>query len=424
MRIHAVMIVKNEEKNIRNCLLAAAPFVDAMVIADTGSSDRTKEIIREMERLPGGPAVSLYDFQWVGDFSAARNFALEKSDALGADYNLVLDADEYLLSNAYPERFRKPAGTHCDRTALEAFIERMTAQHGRAWIGCLGLFDILGDAADAAAEGGKHPAWHAEPPAPDFPRSLEIENWDVEQDFFFNPRILPAGVRYRGRVHEQPGDGSQKLIASPLRAEHFGYLPGSRKAERNLPYLEKEYQDHPEDPYVLFQLASTLGSTGKTEESLRIFRKFYAAVQNRSDSELGFRFRGVMKYLYLLLNDSNVTSLEEARRVIEAETARDVYTKSPDFWYYQGLFWLRYVSLNTEKNISFLPNIPASFAKCLQLGEENRLEGDVGTGSFKALYQLGVWFESTGDRKSAEEFYAASARMGFGPAREALQRLY
>ena len=88
MKINLVMIVKNEERSLRKCLQAAAGLVDQMIVVDTGSSDRTKSIAEDM-------GARIFDFDWVDDFSAARNFALEQSDG---DWNLVLDGDEYLKS--------------------------------------------------------------------------------------------------------------------------------------------------------------------------------------------------------------------------------------------------------------------------------------------------------------------------------------
>lgn len=86
MKLNLVMIVKNEERSLRKCLKAARGLVDEIIIADTGSTDRTVSIAREM-------GARVVDFVWINDFGAARNFALEQSDA---DWNLILDADEYL----------------------------------------------------------------------------------------------------------------------------------------------------------------------------------------------------------------------------------------------------------------------------------------------------------------------------------------
>ena len=90
------MIVKNEEKHLARCLHSVKPVVDEIVIVDTGSTDRTKEI-----GVAFGAHVA--DFPWVDDFSKARNFALSQASG---DWILVLDADEILSARDH-DKFRK-----------------------------------------------------------------------------------------------------------------------------------------------------------------------------------------------------------------------------------------------------------------------------------------------------------------------------
>ena len=59
--------VKNEEKSLKKCLSKVAPFVDEIIIADTGSKDNTKDIALEFTD-------KIYDFKWCNDFSKARNY--------------------------------------------------------------------------------------------------------------------------------------------------------------------------------------------------------------------------------------------------------------------------------------------------------------------------------------------------------------
>lgn len=92
--ISLCMIVKNEEKVLGRCLSCLCGLVDEMVIVDTGSSDRTKEIAAQYTD-------KIYDFQWVDDFAAARNFAFSKASG---DYIYSADADE-ILDKANQERF-------------------------------------------------------------------------------------------------------------------------------------------------------------------------------------------------------------------------------------------------------------------------------------------------------------------------------
>ena len=84
--ISLCMIVKNEEKNLERCLSSYAPLMDEIIVVDTGSTDRTKEIAARFTD-------KVYDFKWVDDFSAARNFSFEKASC---DYIFSADADEVL----------------------------------------------------------------------------------------------------------------------------------------------------------------------------------------------------------------------------------------------------------------------------------------------------------------------------------------
>lgn len=80
------MIVKNEEAVLERILSPVSEIVDEILIADTGSSDRTKELAGQYTSL-------VFDFPWCNDFSAARNFLVEK---VHTDYWMWLDADDIL----------------------------------------------------------------------------------------------------------------------------------------------------------------------------------------------------------------------------------------------------------------------------------------------------------------------------------------
>jgi len=88
------MIVKNEEKILERCLKSIADLADEIIIADTGSTDRTKEIAARFTE-------HVYDFLWTDDFSEARNFVFSKASM---EYIYSADADE-VLSPENRERF-------------------------------------------------------------------------------------------------------------------------------------------------------------------------------------------------------------------------------------------------------------------------------------------------------------------------------
>ena len=150
MKINLVMIVKNEERSLEQCLEQARGLVNEIVIADTGSTDRSVEIARKY-------GAKVWEYEWKDDFAAARNFALRHSDA---EWNLILDADEYLLP--------------CSRGKLERYIYDYSARYGGRWIGSL------------------------------LRRDFWKEEERKESSLTYLPRLLPRGACYFGIIHEQP----------------------------------------------------------------------------------------------------------------------------------------------------------------------------------------------------------------------------
>ncbi len=86
------MIVKNEEKYLRQCLTAIKPILNKvdceLIVVDTGSTDKTVEIAKKFTD-------KVLFFEWIGDFSAARNVSIE---AAQGEWFMFLDADDMFLS--------------------------------------------------------------------------------------------------------------------------------------------------------------------------------------------------------------------------------------------------------------------------------------------------------------------------------------
>lgn len=85
-RLAVLILTKNEEKNIADCVRNARQAADEVVVIDSGSTDKTVELAEQ-----SGAKVSYR--AWDDDFSAQRNFALTQT---GAEWVLYLDADERL----------------------------------------------------------------------------------------------------------------------------------------------------------------------------------------------------------------------------------------------------------------------------------------------------------------------------------------
>ena len=84
--VSVCMIAKNEEQYIEQCLRKLLRYNMEIIIVDTGSTDRTKEIAARYTD-------QLFDFAWCDDFSAARNYAVSKASN---NWILILDCDEYV----------------------------------------------------------------------------------------------------------------------------------------------------------------------------------------------------------------------------------------------------------------------------------------------------------------------------------------
>ena len=208
-RISACLIVKNEEAVLEKCLASLQGIVDEIVVVDTGSTDRTMEIARRFGAIEGY-------FEWIKDFSAARNHAL--SLATG-EWALWIDADEQL-----------------DPTCLDEFEKAVCRPH-------IGGFSI--EIVNYLDEGG------------------------TVTEFVHSPtrlfRRLP-GVEFSEPIHEQitPSLINLGLPWTPLpaaRIHHDGYreelVKSKDKVKRTLEMLEKAVASNPNDPFQLFNLANT-----------------------------------------------------------------------------------------------------------------------------------------------------------------------
>lgn len=85
-RISLCMIVKDEEEHLPRCLASVADVVDEIVVVDTGSQDHTVAVA-------AAHGARVFQIPWTGDFSAARNAAIDRATG---DWVLVLDADDEL----------------------------------------------------------------------------------------------------------------------------------------------------------------------------------------------------------------------------------------------------------------------------------------------------------------------------------------
>lgn len=347
-QLNLVMIARNEEKVIERCLSSVRPYVNDLIVVDTGSTDKTAEIAKQC-------GARVYNFKWSGHFAEARNFALSQSSSA---WNLVLDADEYIDS--------------IDIKALGHFMANYSGTK------TVGRIEVI---------------------------SETRQNGEINIAKDYVPRILPAGVQYSGRIHEQI-DAFYKRINIPVSVLHDGYLKGS-KGERNIPLLLRELQDQPHHPYYLFQLAKEFKGLGEVTEACSYFEKAYTRLTGRER----YAPNVVVEYIYALMD---LKQWDRAYELIELK--HSWLSGYPDFHFVRGLVLLDWIMIDPEHRISRLPDIESAYKRCLEIGETDRYDSVKGTGSYAALYNLGVYYEVLGKTEDALHCFKRSAQTGYDKA--------
>ncbi len=216
--------------------------------------------------------------------------------------------------------------------------------------------------------------------------------------------------RYEGSIHEQlVGPGS--IGDTGLAVVHSGYRPEvlARKgtSDRNLRLLRAELASKPEDPYLNYQLGKTLLVGGRAAEALP---PFAIALAHLAPST-GYASALVCDYGYALKGAGRPA---DALALIQRFLPQ--FADYTDLWFLRGLCHLA---------LGHAREMTASFERCLALGEASQYATVRGVGTFRPLYNLGLFYELAGDPTKAREFYsrALAIQPSFGPAAERRERL-
>lgn len=278
--ISVCMIAKNEEQNIDKCLSPLKDMGFELIIADTGSTDGTKQLASHYTD-------HIYDFKWNNDFSAARNFSISKASN---DWILVVDFDEYfqtgniqnlLLCAASHEREIGTITRHNPCNLLSGQTSVMTEQVAR----------------------------------------------------FFNRKYN----HYQGIIHEQvfPVDGSNPVYYPiDISFYHHGYEDENtltQKAERNLRLLLTTLEENPDDPYLLFQ-------TGKCYQVL----KDYDSACNYFDAGLSYDIDPALTYVQDMIESYGYCLLElkDYQTALSLANVYDIFASQADFVFLMGLIYM------------------------------------------------------------------------------------
>lgn len=225
--ISVCIIAKNEEKHIEECLRRLLPYGFEIIVTDTGSTDRTKEIAQKY-------ATKVLDFEWIDDFAAARNFCAENASN---NWILALDCDEYVNS-------------------FDLKLTRILMQKFARYTGVIRMKSLV------IKDSGED--------------SFSVD--DVTR--FYNKNFYA----YFYPIHEQicalnmsQREEMLSCFLMPMEVIHHGYALSKedmdKKQGRNLDLLYKNLEKNPDDVYTLFQIGQSLFIIGNYEESVEYYEK-------------------------------------------------------------------------------------------------------------------------------------------------------
>lgn len=208
--ISVCIIAKNEERYIEDCLRKLRPYGMEIVVTDTGSTDRTKEIAMKY-------ADKVLDFEWIDDFSAARNFCAKNASN---NWILSVDCDEYMQSINLKD--------------VRIFMQKFPRHTGM-----IHLTNLVNNDKGETYTGDN-----------------VVRFYNRNFYWYVNP------------IHEQlisikgpQSDIAEKCFLLPVEAIHHGYNISPeemrKKQQRNLDILYKSLEKNPNDPYTLFQIGQS-----------------------------------------------------------------------------------------------------------------------------------------------------------------------
>lgn len=271
--ISLCMIVKNESDLLGTCLESAKGVVDEIIVVDTGSTDHTKDIALSF-------GAKVYDFPWVHDFSAARNFAKEHATS---QWIIQLDADEYLTDHA--KGILKDTVHHAMEYALNIQIKNYNEQ---------------------------------------------TKNYVLHQ----YPRIyrnVPE-IRYHHRIHEQLLYDGKPIDTEETDVQiiHLGYtdeiVKKKNKKARNIRLLQEELRTNPKDGFMHFNLGNELMKANELKKALKHYQVAHKETMNSTIKTASIL--QITKALYQLK--------EYNQALMVLKDAKALYPDYTDLWLIEG----------------------------------------------------------------------------------------
>ena len=287
VRLSQCMIVKNEEKNIERALSWAKGVAFEQIVVDTGSTDRTVEIAESM-------GAKVYHFEWINDFSAAKNYAIEQATG---NWIAFLDADEY-----FPDEDVKTLMTLLRQIESDQNLRKLNSA-----LRC--------------------PIANVDDKGKPF--------LVVRQDRVFRN---VSEIRYSGKIHEMLITRDPIMEAPELTIIHTGYSQSAYaetgKAFRNVDLIREELNRDPDNATLKCYFADSLRATGDKND-VAYAEKLYREALESDQTILSELKQGA--YAYLIANYLDNEEENEADLSLCLKAYAE-FPENPDFCFFYGRY--------------------------------------------------------------------------------------
>ncbi|QQZ62197.1 glycosyltransferase family 2 protein [Paenibacillus sonchi] len=299
----------------------------------------------------------IFEYEWTNDFAAARNFALEQTTS---EWSLVLDADEYISNDCADE--------------IYSFITHSPA------IGQIKRID----------------------------KFMSKDGVSFEQSYI--SRLFPSSCRYSGKIHEQIVSDLPRVRVD-VEIQHDGYFE-KKKSDRNIPILLQVIEENPQDPYYYYQIAKEYRGIDEHDKTYASLKQAYSKITHKE----GYAPSLIVNFLYAIIASGH---LDEGLAIVEAE--QDFLSESADFYFVSALFLLELILSDPDQYSDLIPYIERFYLRALEIGETEQEGSVIGTGSFAAHHNLGVYYEVIGDTDKAKQQYLYAKGFDYAPSIERLK---
>lgn len=361
MKISLCMIVKNEEKNIVNCLERALKIVDEAVVVDTGSTDKTVQILKD--NYEENERVKIIEHEWENDFSKARNKSLEYATG---DWILVLDADERIF---------------CDRKKLEDFLN---SRDDEAYI--IPIYNIIDR------------------------ENIIISSTMVRLYKNDNPI-------YKGAIHEQIFINGKSYIGDIIdgnicKIYHYGYTGAvfkeKEKLDRNIDIIKAQIEEEPNVSFHWYNKGVMEMCKGNYKAAIDDLIKSHKLAKGH---RMAFHNDLVIRLLQCMLIEKKYKMALEFVSIIADDP---ILRQIPDLYYYWG------IAHASRKNYY---KAVKCFMKAIEIGEYEKGTSKYGAGSFLPKIEWAKVLLMEGKKEKAIEKYKEAVFDDYNVNKQGLEEL-